>query len=241
MRKLFLKFFNLIKSYKKNIPDTYKYSNKYPPPRSNYKYTDKLFIACILYVTLNNSSWISFIGPIPGKQVHKKFKEYIKMNCFKDLFEQSIEDYLCTESKEKLELISIDSSTIYNKQSLEVKHKNPYNKNKKCSKISAMVDSKGSPISITLSDSRAYLWLCQDKVINSNKHDCKIFNEVFDNTLKLNTIKENNLENITLLADKGYDTKTIREKIYKSKMKAIIAFNKRRTKDKSKIRKFNEH
>ncbi len=60
-----LKLYNIIASFKKNIPNTYQYSEKYLPPRSNYKYTDKLFIGCILYVSLNNYSWTSSITPIP--------------------------------------------------------------------------------------------------------------------------------------------------------------------------------
>src|SRR4029078_1184367 len=92
--RIILKLFDLIKSFKNDIPNTYKYSLKYPPKRSNYKYTDKLFIGCILYIILNNSSWISFIVPIPGKQVHKKFKEYCKMNYFKKFFNKSIKEYL---------------------------------------------------------------------------------------------------------------------------------------------------
>lgn len=60
-----LKLFE-IKLFKKNIPNTYKYSKKYPPRRKGYKYTDKLFIGCILYIAINNYSWTAFIGPIEG-------------------------------------------------------------------------------------------------------------------------------------------------------------------------------
>ena len=219
--KIILKCFKHIASFKKNIPNTYQYSNKYPCPRSNYKYTDKLFIACILYVTLNNSSWISFIGPIPGKQVHKRFKEYCNMNCFKNLFKNSIKEYLCTKSMEKTKLISIDSTNIFNKNCIELDNRNPYYKNKKCIKVSSAVDANGSPLSITVND--------------SNNHDCKLFNEVFNETINNKIIKRKINKNTIILADKGYDTKAIRNKIKKSKMRCIIAYNKRNCNDENKI------
>jgi len=226
--KTILKLFDLVKTFKKKIPNTYKYSLKYCPPRSNYKYTDKLFIGCILYITLNNSSWISFIGPIPGKQVHKRFKEYIKMNCFGKLFKNSIKEYLCTKNMEQPNnnIISIDTSTIHNKNCIELKHKNPYLKNKKCAKISAFVDNLGSPISISISD--------------SNKHDCKLFINDFDNVVNNKDINKKLNKPFLVLADKRYDTKEIRKIIRKSKMNCIIPFNKRNTKDKSKIKILNE-
>jgi hypothetical protein len=225
--RIILKLFDIVKTFKKNIPDTYKYSLKYPPPRSNYKYTDKLFIGCILYIILNNSSWTSFIGPIPGKQVHKKFREYSKMKLFKRLFKRSIKEYLCTKSMEKTKLISVDSTNIFNKNCIELKNRNPYYKNKKCIKLSTTVDSLGSPLSITIND--------------SNNHDCKLFNEVFDKMINNKVIKEKLNKRSILLADKGYDTKAIRNKIKKSRMKCIITYNKRNCKDKNKIKELTEH
>lgn len=132
--KVILKCFNIVASFKTNIPNTYKYSTKYPPPRKNYKYTDKLFTACILYITLNNFSWSSFIGPILGKQLHKRFMEYSKNGCFKKLSKKSIKDYTLTDFKEKSKFISIDSSTMFNKNNKELFNRNPYYKNKCCAK-----------------------------------------------------------------------------------------------------------
>ena len=42
--KTILKLFNVIKSFKKNIPNIYIYDKYNPPLRKNIKYTDKLFI-----------------------------------------------------------------------------------------------------------------------------------------------------------------------------------------------------
>lgn len=225
--KVILKLLNIIASFKKNKPpNTYQYSNKYPPPRANYKYTDKLFIGCILYIALNNSSWISFIGPIPGKQVHKRFKEYINKNAFKKLFEESVKEYLCTNVTEKTRIISTDTTIITNKNCIELTEINPYLKNKKCIKVSSFVDSKGTPISVSIN--------------SCNEHDSKIFNKEFDRIINTKPIKKSINGNCIILADKGYDTKAIRKKIKKSKMKCIIAYNKRNTKDKTKIKELNE-
>ena len=221
--KIILKLFNIIASFKKDIPNTYKYSSKYPPKRSIYKYTDKLFVGCILYIILNNMSWISFIGPIPGKQVHKKFKEYIKKyNCFEILFNESVEKYICTKSKEKLNIISVDSSAIYNKLSTEIRYKNPFLKNKKCLKVTSLVDCEGTPLNIIVTD--------------GNKHDSKILKENFTKILVNNRIKEKLSKNSILLADKGYDSKIIRNKLKNANIKSIIGYNKRNTKDKTKLR-----
>ena len=73
--------FNTLKTYKPNICDSFYYSIKNPPQHSKYKYTlsllslqgngfaDKLYLGCIFYIILYGSTWESFIGPIPGKQL----------------------------------------------------------------------------------------------------------------------------------------------------------------------------
>lgn len=225
--KIILKLFEIIKTFKKNIPNTYKYSFKYRPPRNNYKYTDKLFIGCILYIVLNNSSWTSFIGPIPGKQVHKKFKEYCKKGIFEKFFNRSVKEYLCTNSMEKTKLITVDTSTILNKNCKEINKRCPKLKNKKAIKISAIVDANSSPLSITLEE--------------ATRNDLSLFNGVFDKMINNNNIKDKINKDSILLADKGYDSKAIRTKIKKAKLKCVIGYNKRNTKKKEKIRELTEN
>src|SRR5437588_2193081 len=76
----------IVQKIKKNIHDTYKFSEKYPKRTPCSKYTEKLFIGCMLYIIMNNRSWTLFIGPINGKQVHKKFRDYCNNQLFKSLF-----------------------------------------------------------------------------------------------------------------------------------------------------------
>lgn len=224
--KLIFRIFELLKQYKKGIPNTYKYSDKYPPKRSNYKYTDKLYIACILYITLNNSSWTSFIGPIEGKQVHKRFREYCKMKLFKKLFNALIENYL---SDIESDFLLTDTSNAYNKQCIELGKGNPYHKNKKSVKISAVTDIKGIPLNISVHE--------------GNKHDTKCFkDDIIKDMSKriLNNRLKRYDKTITLIADKGYDAKIIRELLKKRKVISLIKPNNRNTKDENKKRKLTE-
>jgi len=274
--EIILKLLNIVKSFK-NTPNTYQYSLKHPPLRSNYKYTDKLFIGCILYIILNSCSWISFIGPIPGKQVHKKFMEYSKNNYFSVLFEKSLKEYLNSDVTDKLKITSIDTTTIYNKQSTEIKSRIPYNKNigmqpikiglqylyssrnsdqrsgsgaKRAAKISAITDHYGKSyfycdaIKIGFShhtcDPQGYGVPLGIHVTDSNVHDTKSFESTLNKILINDTIKKNR-KIITMLADKGYDSKHIRNKLSRLRMKCIISYNKRNTKDPAKINKLTIH
>jgi len=57
--KIIIMLFHKLKLFKTDIPNAYLYSDLNPPKRRNYKYTDKLFLGCILYIVLNNRSWNS--------------------------------------------------------------------------------------------------------------------------------------------------------------------------------------
>ena len=153
--------------------------------------------------------------------------EYSKNNVFNELFNQSVDQYLNKQNVKKL--ILTDTSTIFNKQNKEVKSRIPYNKNKRAIKISTITDSNGTPLTILVKE--------------ANKHDSKIFEETFDKMIDNQTFKEfinKNKNKITLLADKGYDSKFIRNKLKKNKIKSIISPNNRNTKDQLKKRFLNE-
>ena len=154
--------------------------------------------------------------------------EYSKNNVFNELFNQSVDQYLNKQNVKKL--ILTDTSTIFNKQNKEVKSRIPYNKNKRAIKISTITDSNGTPLTILVKE--------------ANKHDSKIFEETFDKMIDNQTFKEfinKNKNKITLLADKGYDSKFIRNKLKKNKIKSIISPNNRNTKDQLKKRFLNEN
>jgi len=221
-------FFSILKQVKPHIPDTYTYSEDYPPPHPRYKYTDKLYIGCIFYITKYNSSWESFIGPIPGKQVHKQHMEYLKHDIYSKFFNESLTQYLNANEKRhknNVKYISIDSTTINNKLCEELDKHNPCNKNRKGIKISSIVDSNGTTLVSSVND--------------SSKHDSKFVEEnleqLIKNKLINNAIKRAKNKTI-FLADSAYDTIKIRELLEKMNIRCIIMPNNRGTKDPAKLR-----
>jgi|SRR5580658_9760924 hypothetical protein len=221
------KIFDIVKQFKKDIPNSYLYSDLFPPPRKNHKYTDKLFIGCIVNILKTSCTWTSFTGPIPGKQVHKRYMEYCKEEIFEKLFDASLDSYL--DGNNNINFISVDGSNIFNKQSTEITKRNPSNKNKKAAKISVIVDAKGTPLAVTVGQ--------------GHDHDSKAFNDTFDKMCNNTKIKEmivNADPKPIFLGDPGYDTKSIRLRLRHKKMVPIIKPNNRNTKDPAKRRYLTE-
>ena len=160
--------FNILQKYKPNIIDCFSYSVKNPPPHPLYKYTDKLYLGCIFYVIYYGSTyekrivtqflflvgyastWESFIGPIPGKQLNKRHHEYIRYGLYSDFYNSCLKTYL---KKNDVKYLSIDSSIINNKGCNELKKHLPINKNRKGVKINAIVDDIGSPLIYSINES----------------------------------------------------------------------------------------
>jgi hypothetical protein len=216
--------FKIILTFKPNIPNIFRYSNKYPPINANAKYPDKLYIACIIDVILNHRSWRSYTGIIDGKQLNKRFNMYNEHNVFKKLFIKTRNEYIFSDTS-KLAYLSIDSSTINNKQCTSLKTRLPINKNRKAVKVSAIVDTIGMPLEILITD--------------CGKHDSKLLIPTFNKFIKsnpFNRIIKKKQNKPTVLADSGYDSKSNREYIEGIKMKHIIAPNNRNTKNITKMR-----
>jgi putative transposase len=121
--------------------------------------------------------------------------------------------YSKKEKKSDLNELSLDSSFIANKNGIEKIGRNKFYKNKNGIKVTSIVDSKGIPIELLLS--------------KGNKHDARIVPKIISK-LKMNKTKIKKY----LLADKGYDSKKIREVTLKKKYEPIIP--KRRYKSKVK-------
>jgi len=121
--------------------------------------------------------------------------------------------------------LSIDSTTINNKNCIELEKHLPVNKNRKGVKISAIVDDHGAPLTFT--------------VVESTIHDSVIAIDNINDMAKSPIIKkafEKTQGHLYLLGDKGYDSKKIRENIEKLNMKSVIAPNNRNTRDPRKLR-----
>jgi hypothetical protein len=209
--------FNILKKYKPNIVDAYLYSSENRPPHPKYKYTEKLYLGCILYVIKYGVTWESFIGPIPGKQLNKRHNEYInRYDIYSKFFNYSLKKYLKTHN---IKYLSIDSTIVNNKNCSEFNGRLPYNKNRKGGKIEVIGDDKGSPLIFSISE--------------STKHDSKIaINDI--NKLSTNKIINEALKKTKghpyILADSGYDSSNLKEKLKIIHFKGIIKPNNRNTK-----------
>lgn len=232
----------------KLFAEIYKYVRK----NFHYKYfknvhrTYKLMIIIqeIYYILKSGISYSLYRGPVNAKTLNKHVLFFAKHNIFKNVYMILYKKYLRTHKK-SLTYLSIDSSFVYNKngknkigrtkiaKNLKRKHKkrltkeqykdyngakilgrNRYCKNKHCFKISAIVDENRIPLSID--------------VFNGS------FNDSLIGAIQINDLKLP-FKKITILADKGYDTKNFRESCHNKKIKCIVDYNNRRTID---VKKF---
>lgn len=220
--------FGIIKKYKPHIFNTYAFSDNYPPINKRYNFTEKLYIGCILYITKHGSNWESFIGPINGKLCNERHHQYLSYDVYKKYHKKVIDIYL-KKNPTTMKYLSTDTTIINNKSCSELHNHLPYNKNRKGAKISTIVDSKGTPLILSIGE--------------STRHD---INFAIDNVSELakNDILCNTLNNISghtyFLGDSGYDGKKMHEATKKIKTTNIVQPNNRGTKNPKKIRKLNK-
>lgn len=119
--------------------------------------------------------------------------------------------------------LSIDSTIINNKGCTELNKHLPCNKNRKGIKLSVIVDDIGSPLYCSINESTV--------------HDSKIaaidINNFSDNKIIKKTLNKTSGYPY-LLADSGYDSKTINDKLNKLGFRKIIKPNNKNTKYKKK-------
>jgi hypothetical protein len=204
--------FNIVKSIKDTdryeLIDSYEFTINNPPPNPRYKYTDKLYVACILFILMKQATWTNFNGPIPGKQVHKRHMEYL------DNARPKANKYL-----------SADSTTISNQYCFEVSKHNPRNKNRKGVNISTVINDENVPIILSCHESTYH-------DVNSLTDD---LSNIKNNPTLMNRISVNN-DKIYILADSAYDSKNLKTKIREMKMIPIVPPNKRNTKNPNKLK-----
>lgn len=204
--------YNNIKYNYKSLYNTYQFKTK------NQKYKLKFILkACVHFISIS----CSYKNFMYFNLNHNTFyKNFIKLNKFK-IFEYTYKDLLnkyLSKSKNKIKQIYTDTSTFYNKYNIDNVERNKYFKNKKVMKLSLITNEKGIPLNIDL--------------FKGNLNDINIFNKQLD---KLN-IKLFNKNSTIFMADAGYDSIKLRNKLNDIFYKSIIPFNKRNTKDKNKIK-----
>uniref|UniRef100_A0A6C0CAK5 Transposase IS4-like domain-containing protein n=1 Tax=viral metagenome TaxID=1070528 RepID=A0A6C0CAK5_9ZZZZ len=182
----------------------------------NQKYTIKDYICGIIQVLNNNISWRKYNGKIDGRILNNKHNYHCKIGVYEELYKKNLDEYLKKGKEEKLKILSIGSTFIENKNGIDGTRRNINYKNKRGRKITAVVDTKGVPIIMDVSE--------------GNVHDCKLFDKAFDRLKKSKKINRTtkSKKKRYFLADKGYDSEKIRSNVKEIKYDPIIPKRKRK-------------
>ena len=196
----------------KNTPSLYKSFNF---SYKTQKYKLSQILTDILYVLKTGIAWRDIKSDSHWNTLYKAFIKLNKNNILKISYTNLLHKYICKSPSKKLKFISTDTHTVYNKYGYNMINRNKYYKNKKVMKLSIDVDSNGIPIKIN--------------VYPGNMHDSKIY---MSDLNKEYLIDENllNKHKVYLLADTGYDSKRIRDKLQAYNFIPIIPINKRNKK-----------
>lgn len=213
-----------IKNIIKNIVYE-KFKAKYDFTYHNQIYTLEEILDGIIYILETGIPYNKYMGKISGKTLNKHLLFLRDNNIFKLAYQQLLNKYYLSQCTCKLKFQLLDTSHINNEYCTDNLGRNPYYKNKKGFKISLLTDKDGITFSPLIKP--------------SNISDSKIVEEHFNNLLiNPNTFKYKNHNRYKqyLLADKGYDSKEIRNLLENKGYIPIIPYNKRNTKDKKKIK-----
>jgi transposase len=192
------------------------------------KYSNEDYLRGILEVFYKYSCWRSYEGKIKWKTLNAKYNQWCKLNVFDTIHEQLLTKYLKKNKTKKLKYQSIDSTAIANKQGCKLVEYNGFYGRKRYIKVSSLTDVDGVPLAI--------------HVFSGKGND----NDTIKNTMDalpidLDTKKHqnNNRYKQYLLADTGYCSEANRSLLTKKGYTPLIWHNRRNTKDKTKLKKFN--
>ena len=193
------------------------------------KYTIDFYIKHILTVLKLGISWRNLkliLTDCNWNSVYKVFKKLSSNNIFKLTYIELLKKYIKRTPAKKLKIIYTDTSCIYNSFGNDpILRRNKYFKNKKALKLSIITDNKGVPIMVDL--------------FPGTQYDSKIICEQFKNNNWL--INSQNIKHVKyFLADKGYDSKNVRDMIENINICPIIAHNKRNTKNISLLKRLSD-
>ena len=204
--------YNNIKNNYKELFKSYQFKTK------NQKYELKFILkACVHFISISCSFKNFIYFNLNHNTFYKNFIKLNKFNIFESTYKNLLIKYL-SKSKNKIKQIYTDTSTFYNKYNIDKVERNKYFKNKKVMKLSLITNEKGIPLNIDL--------------FKGNLNDINIFNKQLD---KLN-IKLFDKKSTIFMADTGYDSIKLRNRLNDIFYKSIIPFNKRNTKDENKIK-----
>jgi len=182
----------------------------------NQKYELNEILKDIIYVLKTGISWRNIRGNIKWQSLVHHFNKFKKEKIFKKAYSKFLRVYK-KNIKENDIIYLTDTSFIKNNIGTSKLGRNPSFKNKNCFKVSLLTDINGIPLDISVGAGNV-----QEK-------------KYMDRHIKY-VIKNKSIKETTLMADKGYDSKLTRKILSDNRIHSIIPFNKRNTKDPSKIK-----
>ena len=229
MIKLNINLLNLIKD---TINKTKKLINSYNHTYPNQKYELEEILKSIFYILKSGISWRNNQSSIHWESLRRHFNILFQYKIFFKTYHKILGKYLKTKQKSKNKIIIMtDTSFIINRTGINQK-RNKYCRNKKCTKLSSITDENGIPLNILIFDGNKNDITCFIKQINFIKK-INPNNKLLSNKLILNKSMTHKL---LLLADKGYDSRKLRNLLNILHLEHIIPYNKRNTKDENKIK-----
>lgn len=169
------------------------------------KYTLREILVDILYVLKTGISWRDLRSHIGWNTVYKRYIMLNNFGVFEICYTDLLKKYLKKGTNKKLKYILTDTSFVQNKKGQDMIGYNKFYKKKKGTKISLITDSNGIPISV--------------KCYKGNKHDCKILDDQL-NDKYITNIKY--VKDRYFLADLGYDSTFLRNKLKSMDYKSLI-------------------
>jgi transposase len=200
------------------------YTDKYP----SRKVKEITYFEEIMYVLNSHTYWNRYRGCINWKVLHNKHIEYVKKGFYDEMFKIVLNKYVKSKGYYIFKTLSTDTSFIANKYCSSLP-RNKFYKSKRGIKISSINDVNGIPLSLITT--------------NGSVNDAKIFAETYDN-MRIDThasnYKHSNKHKQYFLADKGYDTTDIRTFLGEKGYYPIIAYNRRNTRNHTKLKRLTE-
>jgi hypothetical protein len=169
----------------------------------------------------NSIYWVRY-ETINGETLGKKHREYCENGVYEELHNWVLSLYFSINNTNKLKYQLVDTSFIPNKYCIECTENNPHYGNKKGLKILAVTDRHGV----------AFMYA----IVQGSMSDITSFIEIID---RIKNDKYASSDISFFLADKGYDSDNIRQKLKEIGYDPLIPHNKRNIKDKTKLVHFS--
>lgn len=195
--KLNMSFVDIFKKFVMKNEDLNKSYNYNHP---NKKYSIELIINEIIFVLKTGIAWRNLRSSIHWNTLYHHYRRFVKFNIFQKIFNYLRNTYF-KSSHSNVQII--DSSFIPNKYGRNKISRNKFYKNKNGNKISLLTDVKGVPLSVFMNKGSVH----DISFMNRHLKDCRF---IYKN------------KNNKLLADKGYESKKLREQLKNNNCMLII-------------------